>query len=210
MHYHIEAKKSSREVAKFGVELWERINGKEEGFPSLPELFGQMQSKVIETDEIKRLNEIVIIARNELADITAARNDLKGKLRASRRTNTTIESADIQKLQLLELNLKEMEKRVKVFTLNYDMERVCVYLYQEIESSGISAANYDQRALIAQASLVDKQLSAIMAGLRLSIGSSSDEIAASRYSLSTGIKEELISLIDDDELTLICSEVGLP
>ena len=168
-----------------------------------------MQSKVIETDEIKRLNEIVIIARNELADITAARNDLKGKLRASRRTNTTIESSDIQKLQLLELNLKEMEKRVKVFTLNYDMERVCVYLYQEIETSGISAANYDQRALIAQASLVDKQLSAIMAGLRLSIGSSSDEIAASRYSLSTGIKEELISLIDDDELTLICSEVSL-
>ena len=209
IHYYIEAKKSSREVAKFGVELWERINGKEEGFPSLPELFGQMQSKVIETDEIKRLNEIVVIARNELADITAARNDLKGKLRASRRTNTTIESSDIQKLQLLELNLKEMEKRVKVFTLNYDMERVCVYLYQEIESSGISAANYDQRALIAQASLVDKQLSAIMAGLRLSIGSSSDEIAASRYSLSTGIKEELISLIDDDELTLICSEAGL-
>ena len=35
---------SGREVARFGAELWERLNGKEkeEGLPSLAEIFGQV------------------------------------------------------------------------------------------------------------------------------------------------------------------------
>ena len=35
---------SGKEVARFGAELWERLNGKEEaeGFPSIAEIFGQV------------------------------------------------------------------------------------------------------------------------------------------------------------------------
>jgi len=45
-------------VAKFGTELWERLNGKEEGQPSLGELFGQVQESVPQSEEIDRWDRI--------------------------------------------------------------------------------------------------------------------------------------------------------
>lgn len=53
-HHHHHRWTIGKEVAKFGTELWERLNGKEEGVPSLGELFGQVQESVPQSEEIDR------------------------------------------------------------------------------------------------------------------------------------------------------------
>lgn len=208
-----EAIASSKEVAKFGTELWERINGREEGQPSFSELLAPMQSKVIETDEIKRLNEMVIIAQNKLNDLAKERNILKSKLRENRKQGYPVVAVDVEQLQRLELSFKESEKRVRLFTLNYDIERICAYLAQEIESSAATSATVDQRTLIAEVALIDKQLTSILAGLQFNAAGSVKVQSSSIPSAAVDNLQELltdadlISLIDDDELTLICNEV---
>lgn len=69
-----------------GTELWERINGKEEGLPTFPELFNQMQSRVVDTDEIKKLTEIVQIAQNDFNLVNNMKNQVKLRLREIRRS----------------------------------------------------------------------------------------------------------------------------
>ena len=56
------ASAAGQEVAKFGTELWERLNGKEEteGFPSFSEILGQVQAKELVTEEITRLSLITL------------------------------------------------------------------------------------------------------------------------------------------------------
>jgi hypothetical protein len=39
--------------------LWERLNGKEEGLPSLGELFGQVQESVPQSEEIDRYDRLI-------------------------------------------------------------------------------------------------------------------------------------------------------
>lgn len=208
-----EAIASSKEVAKFGTELWERINGRDEGQPSLGELLAPMQSKVIETEEIKRLNEMVQMAQKELDFVAKERDQLKSKLRDRRKQGDTVLASDVDQLQRLELSYKERAKRVRLFTLNYDIERICAYLAQEIESSAATSATVDQRTLIAEVALIDKQLTSILAGLQVNVvGSPRSAEANSAMTVDT-LQElltdaDLVSLIDDDELTLICNEVS--
>lgn len=208
-----EAIASSKEVAKFGTELWERINGRDEGQPSLGELLAPMQSKVIETEEIKRLNEMVQMAQKELDFVAKERDQLKSKLRDRRKQGDTVLASDVDQLQRLELSYKERAKRVRLFTLNYDIERICAYLAQEIESSAATSATVDQRTLIAEVALIDKQLASILAGLQVNVvGSTRSAEANSAMTVDT-LQElltdaDLVSLIDDDELTLICNEVS--
>jgi hypothetical protein len=93
---------SGREVARFGAELWERLNGKEEeeGLPSLSELFGQVTihfsnimtmmtwtclakvpAKTTETEEIKSLAGIVNEKKQDVLDALKKRDDLREMLR---------------------------------------------------------------------------------------------------------------------------------
>ena len=55
----------------------------------MSELFGQMQSKIIETSEISRLTEITSLLQNELNDSKNLSNQLKVKLREQRKKGTT-------------------------------------------------------------------------------------------------------------------------
>jgi hypothetical protein len=62
------AKASGKEVAKFGTELWERLNGKEESgdLPSISEIFGSVQAEQPQTEEIKSLSAIVVQAKSDI------------------------------------------------------------------------------------------------------------------------------------------------
>ncbi len=203
-----EAIASSREVAKFGSELWERINGKEEGLPTWNELFGQLQSKVIETEQINKLSLIVQREQENFNKLLQMRDKLKSDLRDRRRNGEVITINDIEKLQKLEFRFKELDKRVRLFTLNLDIEKICAYLYQEIESSVISSNPFDQRSLVAEIALIDKQLSSILSGLRLDIdGLSSDDKGYIEDSDYSKVTDDVVSLIDDDELNLLYNEV---
>eukprot|EP00597_Dinobryon_sp_UTEXLB2267_P006455 CAMPEP_0170059044 /NCGR_PEP_ID=MMETSP0019_2-20121128/1454_1 /TAXON_ID=98059 /ORGANISM="Dinobryon sp., Strain UTEXLB2267" /LENGTH=603 /DNA_ID=CAMNT_0010264165 /DNA_START=122 /DNA_END=1930 /DNA_ORIENTATION=+ len=208
-----------KEVARFGAELWERLNGKqkEEGLPSLSELFGQAQAKTMETEEIRSLSAIATESKNDVSEAIRNRDDLKVKLRQIRREGVAeIPQEDIETLRRLDIRVKELEKRLKLYTLNLDMEKVCEYIQQELEASNDPA---DQRLFIAEVALIDKQIMTMAAGLinMPLTGTSSSVITTTQLdmhlaSLSGDTADQkitdLISLIDDDELNLICAELN--
>ena len=70
-------------------------------------------------------------------------------------------------LEQQDLRVKEWGKRHTLSLLNLDMERVCVCLEQELLQSSAPPAP-DQRLLIAEVALLEKQLSALLAGSTLS------------------------------------------
>ena len=189
------ASAAGQEVAKFGTELWERLNGKEEteGFPSFSEILGQVQAKELVTEEITRLSKSVLAAKEAVNEMIKSRDQLKIKLRQERKDGNSISDEDVQSLKGVDVRVKELEKRLRLFTLDLDIERICVYLQQELESS---IEPSDQRVFVAEVGLIEKQLQVLLSGLKL-------ETDSSRIDL------ELVSLVDDDELTLLYRTVRL-
>ena len=188
------ASAAGQEVAKFGTELWERLNGKEEteGFPSFSEILGQVQAKELVTEEITRLSKAVLAAKDAVNEMIKSRDQLKIKLRQERKDGNSISGDDVQSLKGVDVRVKELEKRLRLFTLDLDIERICVYLQQELESS---IEPSDQRVFVAEVGLIEKQLQVLLSGLKL-------ETDSSRLDL------DLVSLVDDDELTLLFRTVS--
>lgn len=188
------ASAAGQEVAKFGTELWERLNGKEEteGFPSFSEILGQVQAKELVTEEITRLSKAVLAAKDAVNEMIKSRDQLKIKLRQERKDGNSISGEDVQSLKGVDVRVKELEKRLRLFTLDLDIERICVYLQQELESS---IEPSDQRVFVAEVGLIEKQLQVLLSGLKL-------EADSSRLDL------DLVSLVDDDELTLLFRTVS--
>jgi calcineurin-like phosphoesterase family protein len=109
---------SGREVAKFGTELWERLNGKDEteDIPTISEFFGQVQAKEPETDETKKLKNIIEKTKDKIQIVINNRDTLKSKLRQYRKEGLTIINDDVSTLRQLDLRVKELEKRLKFYT----------------------------------------------------------------------------------------------
>jgi isopropylmalate/homocitrate/citramalate synthase len=109
---------SGREVAKFGTELWERLNGKDEteDLPTISEFFGQVQAKEPETDETKKLKNIIEKTKDKIQIVINNRDTLKSKLRQYRKEGLTIINDDVSTLRQLDLRVKELEKRLKFYT----------------------------------------------------------------------------------------------
>ena len=226
------AKATGKEVAKFGAELWERLNGKEEseGLPSIAEIFGQVQAKAPETDDVIRLRAAVDAAKEDIERVLKTRDELRRDLRVARRDGLEIQPADVKVLKKLDARVKDLDNRLRISTLDLDIERICVYLQKELESS---LEPLDQRVFIAEAALLDKQLASIVAGLRLGAGAGASapadsdaaaeaagpgaRKAAASY-LPAGISSLLeekedrkltdLTLVDEDELALVIGEVG--
>jgi hypothetical protein len=112
---------------------------------------------------------------------------LKAKLRQERKDGNSISDEDVQTLKVVDSRVKELEKRLKLFTLDLDIERICVYLQQELESS---IEPSDQRVFIAEVGLIEKQLQVLLSGLKLERNGSKIDL-------------DLVSLVDDDELALL-------
>jgi hypothetical protein len=152
---------SGKQVAKIGSELWERLNGKaeEEGMPSLTELFSPAQAKFPITDDIDSLTHLYQSQRELYSQTINQRDQLRMKLRQTRREGKVpLDAIDIQQMRTMELQLKEQEKTMKIIALHLDLEKICSYLQQELESSvDIS----EQRFFITEVSLLDKQLASL-------------------------------------------------
>ena len=182
---------SGREVAKFGTELFERLNGKssKEGIPSIGEVLSQAQERIPENEETIRLASVVANAKESLdkaqKELTAART----RLRDARREGAEVTTSDLQEIRLLEARVKDEELKVKLFALDLDLERVCLFLEQELENTIEPPA--DQRLFVAEVALLDKQLSSIFSNVK----------SASDF-------DTLSTLIDPDELTLISNQVA--
>eukprot|EP01041_Mallomonas_annulata_P006310 gene6310-12768_t len=211
---------SGKEVAKYGTELWERLNGKEEkdGLPSVSELLGQAQAKLLETPEALRLKAEMDTARLLLDNAVKQRNDARAELRKNRREGLDIDSNELNILRRKDSLVKELEKRLRLCTLNLDMERICVYVEQELQSSVAPAE--DQRLIVAEVSLLDKQLNALLMGLTpvtISVKDSGSSSGSASGSLNRAMViaaaaaaevDDTVSLIDEDELSLVSSQVN--
>jgi rRNA maturation endonuclease Nob1 len=213
---------AGREVAKFGSELWERINGKEEteGMPSLQELLGQATVSEPSSEEIVALRVHVEAARSRFQSAVRYRDDVKAKLRQDRKDGRVLSKDDLKSLKRLDARVKELEKRLTLFTLDLDIERICAYLKQELESS---IEPSDQRLFVAEVALAEKQLYSMVSGLQLeSEASRALGNAPSPVSdiLLAGVSEgdfdpavtddktvDLVSLVDDNELALVVRQV---
>lgn len=99
-------------------------------------------------------------ASKDLLSQQQLRDDLRTKLRLDRKQGQLLTKDSINELTKLDSRVKELSKRVKLSRVNLDMEKICVYLQRELESS---IEQSEQRKLIAEVGLIDKQLSAIMA-----------------------------------------------
>lgn len=198
---------SGREVAKFGTELWERLNGKDEteGLPSIGELLNPVPVAEPVTDEILRLKAIVKDAKQVLDATMKTRDDLKAKLRQARKEGNAISQDNVLTLRKLDVMVKELEKRLRLFTVDLDMERICVYLQQELEST---LEPSEQRVFVAEAALIDKQLSGIMTGIKLWGNWGGVDSTMGEAGPISDLDVDELSLIDDDELSLICNEVN--
>ena len=176
------------------------MNGKEEGTPSFAELFAPAPAKFPNTPEIEQLTIVTNNIRQELALVSKRAEEVRNKIRQAKTpAMIKLEDEDVAMLRKLDGTQKELEKKLKVFVLNLDMEKICAYLQQEIEASSDPA---EQKLLIAEVSLIDKQLNSIMGGLQLT----SEQMNAISY--DDVVINGLISLMDDDELNIIVNEVN--
>ena len=227
---------TGKEVAKFGVELWERLNGKEEGVLSFAELLKGGQQKVPQTAEMGRLAEMLMSAQSQLQELTSHSESIKLNLRMMRRDGIPLPKEDVQELKRLDLKVKEQVKKIKILTLNLDMEKICAYVQKEVETS---TEVVEQRTLIAEVSLIDKQLATIMSGLQFdtSFSAPPDERNQQEHKHSAEIpsnnipkettdasgnsnngahnngafsrwNEDAVILVDEDELNLITAVVS--
>ena len=175
-----EAISTGRQVGKLGSELLQRLNGKEEGDMSLTELLGQSTVREVETPEILAKKQTVSDENMVLDSLLAERDRLLLSLRARKEASAGVLPGEMQELRQLDVRAKDMAKKIKLFRMDLDMERICVYLQQELESSMEPA---EQKLFVAEAALLDKQVSSL-------------------YSM-----QEDAALIDDDELNLVFNEV---
>ena len=211
------AKSTGKEVARFGTELWERLNGKDEseGLPSVSEMFNPVQAKTPDTEEVLRLRGIVAQAQAALEKVLRSRDALRASLRACRKEGLEVKAGDVQSLRRLDTRVSELEKRLRIYSLDLDIERVCVYLQNELESS---LEPLDQKVFVAEAALLDKQLSSIISGLALEDDLSSASASASGSGSGAADEEAEddrqpssfaeLSLVDSDELGLIAAGVS--
>ncbi len=127
------------------------------------------------------------------------RDALKNTLRDAKSKGNEIVPSELEELRLLDFKCKEQEKRLRLISLDRDMELICVCLQEEVESSLDPG---DQKLFLAQVGLIEKQLSNIMSGLP-----SLEEIEREDYRIDDE-NVSFSSLIDDDELTLIITQVN--
>jgi hypothetical protein len=212
---------SGKEVAKFGTELWERLNGKsaEDGVPTISELFGPAKAREPrETESISQLQRSVAHTREVLLRSEQSKAALTEVIRAERREGRQSSPDSVLQLLRLDIRVKELQKLLKVQQLNLDIERICAYLEQEIEAGSADPA--DQRQLIAEVALLDREYAGLIAdfgtqgltdisdiGFEESTAGAGFIGGASEDLLQSSV-ENFVTLIDDDELALVIEDVS--
>uniref|UniRef100_A0A7S1NU99 Letm1 RBD domain-containing protein n=1 Tax=Eutreptiella gymnastica TaxID=73025 RepID=A0A7S1NU99_9EUGL len=179
------AMESGKELAVFGQEVWDRLNGRtEDGYRSLPEnLFASDTDPLI----LKTKAELEALEQ-ELETTTQARNAKQAVLWEARTTGEPVSNEARVELKALAQSVLELRRRVALQRLDLDMERICLYLEQEIEQS---TSLRDQKMLVAEFGLLEKQLQSILAILR-----------------KFGDNEFIMDDIEESELELLAKEVA--
>jgi hypothetical protein len=204
-----------KEIAKFGAELWERLNGKEEGMPTFAELFGQAQEKTPQSAEVALLSTALESSQAQLAETLRKREVLRASVRAARKDGGVVSKESAQALKHLDVLAQEQSVRRRVLSATLDMEKICAHLGRELEQAADVA---ELRSVVAEVTLLDRQLFGMTAGLPMGIEGTSQtlllpEPVESSSVIPAGSHTEGVSdlspwlLLDQDELSIIAAAV---
>ncbi|CAM9495735.1 unnamed protein product [Pylaiella littoralis] len=188
---------SGREVARFGQELWDRINGQnpdEEGGGG--HVGGEKPAKEIPEDSavMLKLRAIGAGLEHRQEQLERELDAVKADARAQEATWNAVERRNAnRRIRSKEARLKNAKRQLQLHKIDADMERICYNIEQEIrESTATSLSEY--RLLVAEFGLLDAQL----ANLTKLMAESSGEEA------NDGLDN---FVIDEDELELVSREV---
>ncbi|CAN0302885.1 unnamed protein product [Ectocarpus fasciculatus] len=156
---------SGREVARFGQELWDRINGQNPddegglaagGSPG----GGDKNTKEIPEDsavmlELRAIGEELEGRQEQLQRELDA---LKAEARAQEATWKTLERRKAsRRIRTKQERLDNATKQLQLHNIDVDMERICYNIEQEIRESTPSSLS-EYRLLVAEFGLLDAQL----------------------------------------------------
>ncbi|CAM9176810.1 unnamed protein product [Scytosiphon promiscuus] len=189
---------SGREVARFGQELWDRINGQN---PEEDGALGGAGSHGGGEKTVKEIPEdcaVMLELRSIGAELESRQEQLQRELDAlkaeARAQEASWAGPDRRKanrrIRDKENQLSNARRQLQLHGIDVDMERVCYNIEQEIRESTASSLS-EYRLLVAEFGLLDAQLSNLVAELT---GEEAED----------GV-DGLV--IDEDELELVSREV---
>lgn len=178
--------------------------------PTFAQIFGQAQEKGITTPEIESMTRLVREAQQDVVMRIRERENAKSELRKSRREGLLASKESIQDIKRMDLEVKELSKRAKLLSLNLDLEKICAFLQKELEGS---VEPSELRGLVAEVSLIDRQLSGVISSVDLGIlGSGAAGSAAgadtAKNSADQTVNFEALLLVDENEVSLISTAVS--
>lgn len=197
-----EAIATSKEVARMGAELWERLNGREqeEGFPSFSELMGTKRVKEEElTEEVKRLKKVKKKAEIALNQMRERSQLKKTELWMSIEQGNNLTNSARAELKTIDEKTSELSKLFTLCELNLDIERICVYLEQDLQESGLDIS--DLKLVVAELNLIERQYLSILGGLK-----TEDLEEATKQSDLLKLNR-VFYLVENEELELIKSNL---
>jgi len=191
---------SSREVARFGVELWERLNGREEELPDIMDLLGQAPGKSEKvTAEVQRLQAAKDRSQDVLNNMLERGVQTRAQLRLTKESGRPISNDDMVIVRTIDQKVEELRKVVALCEFNLDIERICVYLEKDMQES--VADSLELKPVVAEVNLIERQLMSVMGGL------GTEELEKIMEDKDVTASNTCLSLVDDEELGLIRSNI---
>eukprot|EP00752_Nemacystus_decipiens_P004120 g3769.t1 len=188
---------SGREVARFGQELWDRINGQnpnEEG--GIGGHGAEKAAKEIPEDcpVMLELSAIGTELSNRQEQLEKELDAFKAEARAQESNWTALERRNAnRRIRDKAAQLNNAKRQLQLHRIDVDMERICYNIEQEIrESTATSLSEY--RLLVAEFGLLDAQLANLTKLVAETTGEEAEDSA-------DGL------VIDEDELELVSREV---
>ncbi|CAM9183987.1 unnamed protein product, partial [Sphacelaria rigidula] len=198
---------SGREVARFGQELWDRINGQnphDEGALAGGGHGGADKStRELPEDSAAMVSlgavEAVLSARVE--QLQKELDAMKADARAQEKKWTNIDRRNAQRgIRDKEKVLATAQRQLRLHKIDVDMERVCYIIEQDIRESTTSSSS-ENRLLVAEFGLLDAQL----ANLKRIVSE------MTKAEDGTGLNGDSMDIdgleLDEDELELVSREV---
>ncbi|GMH50793.1 hypothetical protein TL16_g00870 [Triparma laevis f. inornata] len=149
---------------KFGAAVWSRINGRDPN-----ELEGEEKKekgavvKIKETEELKNMREDLDIMSNDIKELDRSYNRL---LNSGVDPTSSVGRVELSRLPLDKRNeilkfgekLKIEKDKLSVKKINYELERIYVYLNSEVEASVTGVIPLNDRLAVAEFGLLESQM----------------------------------------------------
>lgn len=197
---------SGREVARFGQELWDRINGQnphdEGGVGGHGGADKTPRDLPEDSEQMLLLSSAGAALSAQVDQLQKDVDALKADARAKEKTWTGLDRRNAQReIRANEKPLANARRQMRLHSIDVDMERVCYIIEQDIRESTKSASS-ENRLLVAEFGLLDAQLANLK---RIVLEMTKVEEGARLHGEAAVDIDDLA--LDEDELELVSREV---